>query len=160
MMKMSAKGIKLLSEWEGFKNRKYKDSAGKWTIGVGHLITDEELRSGAVQVGGRQVSINTSMSDEDVRALLAQDLVRFEKDVNATIKVELKQHQFDALVSFSFNVGTGAFSPEIGVVKSLNSGLYHDVPRQLRKWNKAGGKVVKGLVNRREKEIQLWNGEV
>lgn len=157
-MKMSAKGVKLLAQWEGFKKLKYKDHAGKWTIGVGHLITPDELQRGSINVSGRMISINKPWTDEDVRVLLAQDLVRFEKDVDATIKVDLNQNQFDALVSFAFNIGTGAFNSEIGVAEALNAGMHGDVPRQLRKWNKAGGKVSQGLVNRRENEIKLWNG--
>ena len=159
-MKMSTKGVKLLAQWEGFKKLKYKDSDGEWTIGVGHLITPDELKRGSINVAGNPVSINKPWTDENVRALLSQDLIRFEKDVISTIKVPLKQNQFDALVSFAFNIGTGAFNSEIGVAKSLNAGLHNDVPRQLRKWNKSGGKVVDGLVSRREKEIKLWTGEV
>lgn len=160
-MKMSERGIKLLSEWEGYKKLRYKDSAGKWTIGVGHLLTDQELQTGRIKIGEFQVGVMTKpLTDEEVRELLAQDLVRFEKAVNETVKVKLNQDQFDALVSFAFNIGVGAFKSGIGVVRDLNLGRYHEVPNQLRKWNKAGGKIIKGLVNRREKEISLWNSEV
>jgi len=92
---------------------------------------------------------------ENVNDLLSQDLERFEKCVNSAVTVAFAQHQFDALVSFAFNVGTTAFRSST-LVRVLNDGHYDKVPGQMRRWNKAGGKVVKGLINRREKEIKHW----
>lgn len=159
-MKISEKGKKLLAQWEGYKKKVYKDSAGKLTIGVGHLLTQKEISSGQIVINGEPVSYKNCLTDENVIDLLGQDLIRFEQDVDRTIKVSLNQNQFDALVSFAFNVGDGAFSENIGVVRVLNKGLYEAVPDELRKWRKAGGKVVTGLVNRRENEIKLWNGQL
>lgn len=159
-MRMSEKGKKLLARWEGYKKKAYKDSAGKLTIGVGHLLTQKEVSSGQIIINGESVSYKNCLTDENVIGLLGQDLVRFEHDVERTIKADLNQDQFDALVSFAFNIGDGAFSESIGVVRVLNKGLYEAVPDELRKWRKAGGKVVAGLVNRRENEIKLWNGQL
>ena len=72
------------------------------------------------------------------------------------VKVPLNQNQFDALVSFVFNVGNNAFRDST-LVKVLNAGHFDQVPTQLRRWIRDNGKIVKGLINRREKEIALWN---
>jgi lysozyme len=158
-MKMSEKGRRLLMQWEGFKTNVYKDAAGLPTIGVGHLLTPEERASGSVIIDGRPCAYGHGLSNGQVEALLAQDLVRFEKAVNDCVTAALQQNQFDALVSFSFNVGIGAFK-ESSLLKALNEGKYADVPDQLRRWTKAGGQTVQGLVNRRENEVKLWFGEL
>jgi lysozyme len=76
--------------------------------------------------------------------------------VNESVTVPLNQNQFDALVSFSFNVGDNAFRGST-LLKLLNQGQYDQVPAQLRRWVRDNGHVVQGLINRREKEIVLWN---
>ena len=77
------------------------------------------------------------------------------KTVNRLVKVDLQQHQFDALVSFVFNVGSSNFETST-LLKYLNDGELHTVPHQLARWNKSDGKVVAGLVNRRAYEIALY----
>ncbi len=154
-MKKSEHGTQLLAEWEGFRNEVYDDAAGLPTIGVGHLLTKNERDSGKIIIKGQAVDYSQGLSDQEVIDLLAQDLERFEAAVNDAVQVALNQNQFDALVSFAFNVGTHAFKSST-LLKKLNQGLYDEVPAQLRRWNKAGGKVIQGLVNRREKEIALW----
>jgi lysozyme len=94
-----------------------------------------------------------------VTDLLSQDVKPAEQSVNNGVKVSLNQNQFDALVSFTFNVGGGAFSSST-LLKVLNQGQYDQVPDQLRRWTKSGGRTVQGLVNRRENEIKLWNGQI
>ena len=89
--------------------------------------------------------------------LLEQDLRIAERAVNDSVKVPLNQNQFDALVSFVFNVGTGAFRNST-LLRMLNEGQYDQVPNQMRRWNRSGNRIVNGLINRREKEIKLWNG--
>jgi len=86
---------------------------------------------------------------------LSQDLNWFENEINYRVK-NINQNQFDALVSFVFNIGGHAFR-ESTLLKKLNAGEYDQVPDQLRRWIYSGGKVVKGLINRREKEIERWN---
>ncbi len=91
----------------------------------------------------------------DYDKLLKQDLAVFESGVNNLVKVELKQCQFDALVSFSFNVGIGAFSTST-LLKKLNQKAYGEAANQFLRWNKAGGKILAGLTRRREAEKSLF----
>ena len=158
-MQMSEHGLELIQEWEGFELKVYKDSAGLPTIGVGHLLTKSELSSGKINIKGVAVAYGDGLSNQQVMDLLAQDVKPAEDSVNKGVKVSLNQNQFDALVSFTFNVGGGAFSSST-LLKVLNQGQYAQVPDQLRRWTRSGGQVVKGLVNRRENEIKLWNGQI
>ncbi len=156
-MKMSQNGTTLLAEWEGSRTEVYDDAAGLPTIGVGHLLTQSERESGKITIRGQAVDYKQGLSEQQVLDLLAQDLERFEAAVNDAVEVDLNQNQFDALVSFAFNVGTQAFKNST-LLEKLNQGQYDEVPAQLRRWNRAGGRVVQGLINRREKEIALWEG--
>ena len=87
--------------------------------------------------------------------ILAQDVRRFERAVNKYVEVQLTQNQFDVLIDFAFNIGVGAFRNST-LLKVLNRGEYNEVPNQLRKWIRAGGRVIRGLVLRRERECDLW----
>ena len=146
-------------EWEGFKTEVYPDSAGLKTVGVGHLLTHEELSLGEVRLDdGQVVKFETGLTEDQVFSLLAQDVRKFEQVVQ-DVKVELTQDQFDALVIFSFNIGIHGFIRST-LIEKLNAGDYVSVPSELRRWNKAGGQIVKGLANRREKEIALWSGVI
>lgn len=158
-MQMSENGLALLQQWEGFKLQVYKDSAGFPTIGVGHLITKAEQASGTILINGAAVEYAGGLTDQQTLDLLAQDVQPAEQAVNAGVTVPLNQNQFDALVSFTFNVGVGAFQSST-LLKLLNQQQYDDVPAQLLRWTRAGGQVVQGLVNRRDNEIKLWNGEI
>lgn len=159
MMQMSEKGKKLLAQWEGTILRVYKDAVGLPTIGVGHLLTPEELTSEKVYIQGQLVRYANGLTQQQALDLLGQDLDKFEKVVNESVTVDLNQTQFDALVSFAFNVGAGAFKGS-SLLKVLNKGQYDEVPDQLRRWAHAGGRVVEGLASRRENEIKLWNGQI
>ena len=141
-MKMSAEGLDKLKEWEGCVLHPYKDAAGLLTIGVGHLIQPSE-------------TFGTITLDHALD-ILANDLIRFEEAVNKYVTVPLEQNQFDALVSFAFNVGVGAFKSST-LLKKLNVGFYESIPDQMLRWTKAGGKKLDGLVTRRKNEIELWN---
>jgi len=155
-MQMSENGQRKLADWEGFKTRAYHDAAGKLTIGVGHLLTRSELSSGKIWIQGEAVRYAAGLTDRQILDLLAQDLEGAENVVNEGVEVELKQNQFDALVSFCFNVGATAFKNST-LLRRLNQGGYEEVPAQLRRWVHCSGAVVPGLVNRRENEIALWN---
>lgn len=157
-MKMSPAGLQLLTLWEGSKRKVYTDSAGLLTIGVGHLLLKHEIVADAIKIGGKPVRLRYGLSDMQIGELLAQDLVRFEDAINKNVSVTLSQNQFDALVSFSFNVGVTAFLRS-SLLKEINSGNMEAVPNQMRRWNTVGGKPVQGLTNRREKEIRLWLGQ-
>jgi lysozyme len=158
-MQMSENGLTLLTQWEGFKLTVYKDSAGLPTIGVGHLLTKSELSSGKITINGVPVDYTDGLTEQQVTDLLGQDVEPASAAVNSGVKVPLDQNQFDALVSFTFNVGVGAFTGST-LLKLLNQKQYDQVPTQLLRWTRAGGKVVQGLVNRRNNEIKLWNGEI
>jgi len=154
-MKLSENGSKLLVEWEGgFQLKPYLDSGGLETIGCGHLLTADELESG--QCCGEEYA--NGLSEDACWKLFAQDVAWAEKAVDEGVTVVLNQNQFDALVSFVFNVGSGAFKSST-LLRVLNMGQYEQVPSELRRWNKVAGEVVQGLVNRREKEIGLWDYE-
>lgn len=158
-MEMSSHGIQLLKSWEGSKNAVYNDPAGIPTIGVGHKLTQSELNSGKIMINGVAVRYADTLTDQQVLALLAQDVAPAQDAVSNGVTVALNQNKFDALVSFTFNVGTGAFAGST-LLKVLNQGQYDQVPDQLRRWVHAGSKVLPGLVTRRENEIKLWNGEI
>jgi lysozyme len=158
-MQTSENGLELLKQWEGFKLNVYNDSAGLPTIGVGHLITQSERSSGNIVIDGVAVKYAGGLTQQQVLDLLSQDVKPAEQSVNNGVKVPLNQNQFDALVSFTFNVGGGAFAGST-LLKVLNQKQYTEVPNQLLRWTKAGGKVVQGLVNRRQNEIKLWNGQI
>ncbi|HTG15306.1 MAG TPA: lysozyme [Blastocatellia bacterium] len=158
-MQMSENGLELLKQWEGFKLNVYNDSAGLPTIGVGHLITQPERNSGNIVINGVAVKYAGGLTDQQVVDLLSQDVQPAEQSVNNGVKVPLNQNQFDALVSFTFNVGGGAFAGST-LLKVLNQKQYTEVPNQLLRWTKSGGNVVQGLVNRRQNEIKLWNGQI
>jgi lysozyme len=155
-MQISENGQKKIVAWEGFQPRAYHDAAGKLTIGVGHLLTQSELSSGKIWIQGEAVRYAAGLSDRQVLDLLAQDLEGAENAVNECVEVELQQNQFDALVSFCFNVGATAFKNST-LLRRLNQGGYEEVPAQLRRWVHGNGVVLPGLVNRRKNEIDLWN---
>jgi lysozyme len=153
---ISSAGLEFLKLCESVKLLPYLDTAGKLTIGVGHLLTQSEIRYGSIIIQGVSVDFHRGLSPQQVSDLLRQDLVRFERAVNKLVQVPLTQNQYDALVSFSFNVGVHNFKNST-LLKVLNQGDYTAVPDQLRKWRKSGGVVTRGLVNRREAEVKLWN---
>jgi lysozyme len=158
-MQMSQHGLDLLTQWEGCELKVYNDAAGLPTIGVGHLLTKSELTSGKINIGGVAVKYTDGITQQQSEQLLAQDLDPTEAAVNGGVKVALNQNQFDALTSFTFNVGVAAFTGST-LLRLLNQGQYAQVPDQLMRWTRAGGRVVQGLVNRRQNEIKLWNGQI
>ena len=140
-MQTSQKGIDLIKKFEGTVLKVYKDAVGKETIGIGHLIK-----------AGEHFTTLTQQQAED---LLAKDLKQFEVGVASSVKVPLTQNQFDALVSFSFNLGLGNLNSST-LLKKLNSGDYKGTSEEFPKWNRAGGKVLQGLTNRRIAEKELF----
>jgi lysozyme len=158
-MKPSNQLIEFLSKAEGRVNKVYKDSGGAPTIGVGHLLTNSERKSGKIKIGTELIKYADGLTDSQVDQLLMQDILPAANAVDELVHVNLRQWQYDALVSFTFNVGVNAFAHS-SLLKVLNQFKYDGVPGQLRKWVYDNGKKVKGLVNRRENEIKLWNNEV
>lgn len=144
-MRTGTRGIAVIKEYEGVRLQAYKCPAGVWTIGVGHTSA----------AGDPQVQPGMTITEAEAMQILRQDLVRFEDAITRRVKVELKQHQFDALVSFVFNVGERAFA-ESTLLRKLNAGRYGDVPAELMKWTRGGGRELPGLVRRRRAEAALW----
>ena len=146
-MNVSARGIQLIKHHEGVRNRPYRCPAGLWTVGVGHLIGD-----------GKSLpdSWNRTFTSEEVDGLLKSDLRSFERGVLKMLpNVPLRQCEFDCLVSFSFNLGLGTFQRS-GVRQALLRGDKEGAMESLVKYCKAGGKILKGLQNRRLDEKALF----
>lgn len=147
----------MLKRLEGVRYGVYLDASGFPTIGVGHLLTQSERASGKIRIGRKPVEYADGLSQDDVEALLTQDLEVIEDCVwkNTT---ELEEHEFDALVIFAFNVGCEAFRRST-LVKKIAAGKKNEVPIQLARWVWSAGRMVEGLRHRREEEIALWKQE-
>ncbi len=158
-MQVGRAGKLLFQTWEGLELNEYLDSGGAPTIGVGHLMTRSERMSGKIIIKGKAMVYRKGLTTDQCWDLLDQDLDSAENTVISAVKITLNQNQFDALVSFTFNVGDTAFRNST-LVKVLNAGNFDQVPAQLRRWIRDNGKIVKGLINRREKEITLWNSPI
>lgn len=144
-MRTSDRGIEFIKDEEGCVLKTYKCQAGVLTIGIGHT--------------GKDVLPNMIITLERAIELLKLDLRRFEDAVNKIIKVELNQCQFDALVSFAFNVGVNAFSNSTLAKKINAKAPITEIETEFRKWRRGGGKVLPVLVARREREIKLFKEE-
>ena len=138
---MKTRNKEIIKQSEGLRLEAYLCPAGVLTIGYGHTGSD-------VREGSR-------VSREEAENLLTRDLERFEKDILKMVKVELTQNQFDALVSFTYNVGSGALKTST-LLKKLNAGNYMEAADEFLKWTKAGGKELPGLVKRRRTERALF----
>ena len=155
--RMTDDGIAMLRELEGAEREPYRDVAGLLTIGVGHLLTRDEISSGKLRIGGEWVKWRDGLTDEQIDQLLRDDLDDIERHVTRVTYAPVCPHQFDALVSFAFNVGPGAYQRST-LLKRVNSRDYEDVPTQFRRWVYAGGRKVRGLAIRRETEVRKWMG--
>jgi lysozyme len=136
-------GLSLIKKFEGCELEAYQCSAGVWTIGYGHT---------------KGVAPGDSVSQEQAEQMLVDELHEYESYVNEYVTVALSQNQFDALVSWVYNLGPANLKAST-MLKVLNSGEYEDVPAQMKRWNKAGGKVLEGLIRRREAEACLFQGK-
>jgi lysozyme len=146
---VSNAGIQLIKHHEGIRNKPYRCPAGLWTVGVGHLIGD-----------GKSLpeSWNKTFTNDEINGLLKSDLNRFELGVCKMLpNVPLRQCEFDALVSFSFNLGLGTFQRST-IRQALLRGDKEAAMESLVKYCKAGGKILKGLQNRRLDEKRLFLG--
>ena len=153
--KISRAGIELIKVLEGFRRYVYDDEGGYPTIGIGHLLTRTENMTGKLYINGESVYYHQGLTDQQCVALLIQDLAVPVNTVNEAVMVPLNQNQFDALVSFVFNIGCGNFRKST-LLRVLNSGNYEKVPEQMRLWAYVKENVSKGLQKRREEEIKLW----
>lgn len=139
-MELSTKGLALIKEFEGYRSTAYRCPAGVWTIGYG---TTSGVRPGM------------KVTKAEAEHLLRDDLIKFQKAVGKSVTVPLTQGQYDALVSFTYNCGIGALQKST-LLKLLNQGRYDAACRQFDRWTKAGGKVLPGLVRRRDAEQTLF----
>ena len=148
----SDKCIEFLIKKEGMVLKPYKDVGGKLTIGVGHLITDIEKKTGLI------LGINYKNGINKTQAILIKkhDLERFENCINKYVEVELTQNEFDALISLSFNIGDGAFRNSTLLKKLNNNESKEEVAKQFLSWNKVNGNPLIGLTNRRKDEIEIF----
>ena len=142
-MQISIEGLSLIKKFEGMETEAYKCAAGVWTIGYGHT---KDVERGDVW---------TEAQADDA---LKHELIEFEGYINDLVECSLTQNQFDALVSWVYNLGPANLQAST-LLKRLNAEDYEDVPSQLKRWNKAGGKVLEGLIRRREAEAKLYFGK-
>jgi len=145
-VKTSDAGIALVKEFEHLELAPYYDAAGFPTVGYGHLLSRErwaDLSQWAV------------ITEEEADAfLLRKDLAVAESAVTRLVRIPLSHGQASALVSFTFNLGSGALQAST-LRRVLNRGEYHAVPAQLRRWVFAGARRLRGLARRRRAEIAL-----
>tara|TARA_B100001769_G_scaffold148239_1_gene116136 strand:+ start:68 stop:511 length:444 start_codon:yes stop_codon:yes gene_type:complete len=142
-MKISQEGLSLIKKFEGLRLKAYKCSANVLTIGYGHT-------------GGVKETDKITLEEAD--SLLEKDIAKFEEYVSDNVIVKLNQSQFDALVAWTFNLGPGNLR-ESTMLKKLNNQEYESVPFEMRRWNKAGGKTLDGLIRRREAESLLFESK-
>ena len=135
-------GVSLIKKFEGCELEAYQCSANVWTIGYGHT---------------KDVEKGDTITKEEAEQMLVDELHEYENYVNKYVNVALSQNQFDALVSWVYNLGPANLTAST-MLKVLNNGKYEEVPTQMKRWNKAGGKVLDGLVRRREAEALLYQG--
>lgn len=147
--KLSKSGARFIAAFEGFRSDLYDDPAGHCTIGCGHLVHHGRCD------GSEPAEFRKGITRERALELLLEDAEHAADAVNRGVQVPLNQHQFDALVSFVFNVGAGAFG-ESTLLRKLNEGRYDAVPKELDRWVKADGRTLPGLVRRRKSEGELF----
>jgi lysozyme len=146
---VSKAGIALIKHHEGVRNKPYQCPAKLWTVGIGHLIGDGKTLP---------KEWNRKFTDEEIDAILKSDLRRFELGVHKMLpNVPLRQHEFDSIVSFCFNLGLGCFQRST-IRQALLRGDKEAAMESLVKYCKAGGKILKGLQNRRLDERKLFLG--
>lgn len=145
-MKVSDECIKMIKHHEGVRLKPYQDPIGLWTVGVGHLIGD-----------GKTLPIEwfRTLTIDEVDELLKSDLRKFERGVLRLCPNHLTQSRFDALVSFAFNVGLGNLQAST-LRQKHNRGDILGAAQEFLRWNKAGGRVLRGLTIRRKDESNLY----
>jgi lysozyme len=144
-MQISYNGLQLLKELEGFRKEAYLDTGGVWTIGYG-----------TTRVEGKPVEAGLTCTEAQAQQWLSEDIAWAQTAVNKLVKVPLKQGMFDALVSFVYNVGEDQFRRST-LLRLLNLKQYIEAGKQFLLWKYDNGKVIQGLINRRHKELAMYN---
>lgn len=139
-MRTSQRGLSLIKSFEGLRLQAYQDSVGVWTVGYGTT---------------RGVSAGMSITKEQAERMLLNDVQRFEPELGKLVKVALNQNQWDALMSFVYNLGAANLASST-LLKLLNRGDYQGAADQFSRWVNAGGKRLEGLVKRRAAERALF----
>ena len=142
-MNISQEGLALIKKFEGCELEAYKCAAGVWTIGYGST---------------KNVKEGDTITQEEADKLLLHEMEEYEGYINDLVTVELSQNQFDAMVSWVFNLGPANLKAST-LLKVLNAKDYEGVPAQIKRWNKAGGKVLQGLIRSREAEALLFENK-
>lgn len=146
---LSDAGARFIARFEGFRSKPYDDPAGHCTIGYGHLVHRGRC------TGSEPAELRAGITEQRALRMLHADAAVAAEAVRTSVNVPLDQQQFDALLSFTFNLGAGNLRSST-LLRKLNAGDYGSVPAELSRWNKAGGKVLRGLVKRREAEGALF----
>lgn len=141
-MQTSPHGLALIRRFEGFSAQRYRCPAGMWTIGYGHVMVAGDPKL---------------VTREAAATMLVQDVRVAERAVMRLIAPPLRQHQFDALVSFTFNLGSGALQRST-MRRVVNAWRHEEVPEQLMRWVYAAGAKQPGLIRRRRAEGLLYTG--
>ena len=145
-MRMSDAGIDaMLKKFEGCKLKAYRCPAGILTIGFGHTSA----------AGAPEVTDGMTITMDEALDILHRDLKQYEDGVRNLVKVQLTQNQFDVLVDFAYNAGIGNLKSST-LLRKVNANDFDAVPDELMKWTKGGGKVLPGLVKRRQAEAVWW----
>ena len=142
-MNISQEGLSLIKKFEGCEYNANKCAAGVWTIGYGHTAGVKE---------------GDLVTQQEADKILEEDMKEYEGYINDYVTVDLNQNQFDSLVSWVFNLGPSNLKAST-MLKVLNNGAYEDVPAQIKRWNKAAGVVLEGLIRRREAEALLFENK-
>lgn len=160
ILNTSKDALEFLIGWEALRLKAYLDQAGKWTIGIGHLLTPKERESGRLLIGEDLVKWRDGLTRDQACALKQQDLERFEFAVSKSLDaIKLKQHEFDALVILAYNIGDSAFAGS-SLVRCLRLGDRNKIVGSWLAWNKVTvddvRMVSRGLVKRRKAEVQIF----
>ena len=143
--------LDLIKSFEGLVKKWYRDPVGVWTIGYGHTDSAGHPR--------RRDDPGLTLTEHDAEIILQRDLAQYEAAVQGEVKVPLNENQYGALVSFTYNLGPGNLRSST-LLRKLNAGDYAGASAEFPRWNKAGGKVLNGLIRRRAAEQALFNKPV
>ena len=142
-MNISKEGIALIKKFEGCELKAYRCPANVLTIGYG--VT-------------KGVTEDMEITQQEADEMLAGELIEYTEYINNMVKVALNQNQFDGLTAWIYNLGPTNFKDST-LLRVLNEGRYNEVPQEIKRWNKAGGETLTGLIRRREAESRLFEGK-
>jgi lysozyme len=142
-MNISKEGLALIKKFEGCELKAYRCPANVLTIGYG--VT-------------KGVTEDMEITQQEADEMLAGELIEYTEYINNMVKVALNQGQFDALTAWIYNLGPTNFKDST-LLRVLNEGRYNEVPQEIKRWNKANGQVLNGLIKRREAEALLFQSK-